>query len=121
MFLINYDDRGYLTNLPLNGNLTVNISPFSIEYTVYIKDKILKISPFKSIVESEKITCKGYSTKSEPLSSIDGLLMHHHGLIKVEVIRGIIYLQNKPLEEYFYDPEHCSSSLPPFSIPPNII
>ncbi|NTV23277.1 MAG: hypothetical protein HGA85_02795 [Nanoarchaeota archaeon] len=115
MFIIVYEDRGYMTTLPLNGRLTVQTSPFEIESTVYFKDRHVRISPFKEITETGKATWRSHSTNGEPLSSIDGLLIDdfEHG-IKIEVIKGVVYLQDRPLESYFYDPETCTSADLPY-------
>ena len=116
MFLIVYDDRGYVTNLPLEGRLTIQSDPLEIEYTVYLRNKLTRVSPLKPpFLENIKIYSKAHALHGAQLSSIDGLLMHQIGIIKLEVTKGVIYLQGRPLDSYLYDPESCSSAMPQFS------
>ncbi|MCM2325038.1 MAG: hypothetical protein NDI94_01125 [Candidatus Woesearchaeota archaeon] len=118
MFLIVYDDRGYLTNLPMNGRLTVKTDLFSLEYKIYFPETVERVSPSWTRTSSGWINGEIHSDM--PLRKLDNLIMHEYGIIKVEVIKGILHFQGRPISEYFYDPENCSSRLPPFDRLPDM-
>jgi hypothetical protein len=92
---LNFDGKKYKIN-NLEGNLKINSNPFFINYSI---NKVLdkKISPFEKITGMEEYQYSSYSKKS--LNEIDGLLFQQKEMIKIEIIKGKVFIMDKSLED----------------------
>ena len=97
MLNFQYNKVKYQIEFPLNGEITINSEPFLLKYTIYSKLE-QKVSPFELMKRNET---SEYTAKSKrPLKEIDGVIVHEIGKIKLEIIKGRIFLMDKSIEDY---------------------
>ena len=98
-FKIIYEGREYPTDLKnFDGHLSVCEFPFRINYK-FILEKDLRQFPNGTIKTGSWF--EGRMSSSEiNLKSIDKAIDERIGIFKIEVKKGIVYLQDKPLAEH---------------------
>jgi hypothetical protein len=111
-FELTYDNQKHALAFPFDGSMAITSSPFTLEYTLLF-DGFRRISPFEEhkVRETKKLK----SASEMDLSSIDGYMVadytigfddgHGKKCFKLEVLKGIVYLNEKPLEDYLSDPK----------------
>jgi len=101
-FKIIYEGREYPTDLKnFDGHLSVCESPFQIDYK-FILEKDLQQFPNKKIKTGSWFKGRMFS-REKSLKSIDKAMDEQIGIYKLEIKKGIVYLQDKPLAEYNQD------------------
>jgi hypothetical protein len=88
-------------DIGIDGEMVIHSTPFYIKYELLLKDSYLGLDSDNEFVKTDdnkKITEKHTSKLS--LKNIDGLVSELKGVFKLEVRKGQVYLQDKPLTEY---------------------
>ena len=88
-FKIIYEGREYTTDLKnFGGHLIIDDSPDVLRYKFILEGKILKRIYEGGLMSGKK------------LKDIEGIIYEIGNQVKLEIKKGIVYLQDKPLAEH---------------------
>jgi|GEM_PF-4642386 hypothetical protein len=97
-----YNKNKFQTNILIDGTIIINSNPFYLEYNITPPSQTyVDISDFSKNTKTSNICVKTKNKSKLPLSSIDKVLYDEKEFsFKVEIVKGQVYLMNKPLEDY---------------------
>ncbi|HIG94958.1 MAG TPA: hypothetical protein HA283_00425 [Nanoarchaeota archaeon] len=100
-FKIIYEGQEYPTDLKnFDGHLTMDNLPFKLDYKFILKKDLKQSS---GTIKARSWFEGRMSFSGTDLKSIDKVMDEHIGIYKIEIKKGIVYLQDKPLAEYNQD------------------